>query len=81
MVNRLLTEKKAPKGKTRVIVIDTFEQLDYLVGDYDSPEEAFSAVDESKNARPGFINDLYCVYDDQGRLIRDDSAVGQGPSS
>jgi hypothetical protein len=71
------TELKAPTGKTRVVGVDLFDHEDYLVGDYDTPEEAFGVADSHNTNRPGPMDDIYYVYNDQGRYIRGNEAVGQ----
>jgi hypothetical protein len=58
-------ELKAPKGKFRVIGVDTLEGLnaDYLIGDYATESEAIrNAADKA-----GQMNPCY-VYDDKGGL-------------
>lgn len=57
------TELKAPKGKFRVVGVDTFEgpRADYLIGDYDTQEEAEAMATK----RGGVMNPTY-VYDDKG---------------
>ena len=57
---------KAPKGKYRVIGVDTFEgpNADYLIGDYKSINKAMKAVDE----HGGTMNPCY-LYDDAGKLL------------
>lgn len=72
-----MTEKKALKGKTRVIGVDLFAHEDYLVGDYDTPEEAFSVADKHNEARSGSMDDVYYVYNDRGMYIRGNEAIGQ----
>lgn len=57
---------KAPKGKFRVIGVDTFEAFDadYLIGDYNTPRGAIRvAKKKGKNMNPVY------VYDDKGKLI------------
>jgi hypothetical protein len=56
----------APVGMYRVIGVDTFEhptEGDYLVGDFDTLEEAKRAADKTG----GQANPVY-VYDDKGKL-------------
>jgi hypothetical protein len=57
---------KAPKGKFRVVGVDTFEgfDADYLIGDYDTIEEARKVCTE----RGGVMNSCY-VYDDSGMQL------------
>lgn len=59
-------ELKAPKGKFRVIGVDTFEgpTEDYLIGDYDDEDKAREICQE----HGGTMNPCYC-YDDTGKLI------------
>lgn len=71
------TELKAPSGKTRVVGVDLFDHGDYLVGDYDSRDEAFEVADSHNRRRKGSMDDVYYVYDDAGRYIRGNEAVGQ----
>ena len=70
-------ELRAPTGKTRVIATDLFDHSDRLVGDYDSQSEAFEIADDLNTKRPGSMDDVYCVYNDKGRRIRGNEAVGQ----
>ncbi len=69
------TELKAPAGKTRVVGVDLFNHEDYLVGDYDTPEEAFRVSDERNIERKDVMDDVYYVYSDEGRLVRTNTAV------
>lgn len=57
--NRLI----APKGKFRVIGVDTFEayNADYLIGDYSTLKKALQVA----KAHGGTMNPTY-VYDDKG---------------
>ena len=57
---------KAPKGKFRVIGVDTFEgpTADYLIGDFPSLAEAQSAAKE----HAGDMNPVY-VYNDAGVMV------------
>lgn len=71
------TELKAPLSKTRVVGVDLFDHEDYLVGDFDSQDEAFQKADDHNKARSGSMDDVYYVYDDQGNYIRGNEAVGQ----
>jgi hypothetical protein len=54
-------EFKAPKGKFRVIGVDTFSNEDWVYGDYNSLNEAKKFAQE----KGGNMNMVY-VYDDQG---------------
>ena len=67
-----------PKGKTRVIGVDLFDNTDYLVGDYDDRKLAFKIADEHNVSRKGLIQDVYYVYNDTGGYIRGNEAV-DGP--
>lgn len=73
----MAVEKKAPYGKTRVIVVDLFDHEDYLIKDCESQEEAFGLADEHNTKRSGSMDDVYYVYDDNGKYIRGNEAVGQ----
>ena len=72
-----MTELKAPAGKTRVVGVDLFDHGDYLVKDCDTREEAFKLADEHNKKRTGSMDDVYYVYDDRGKYIRGNEAVGQ----
>jgi len=67
----------ARKGMTRVVGVDLFSHEDYLVGDYKSRAKAFSIADAHNRQRSGSMDDVYYVYDDQGKYIRGNEAVGQ----
>ena len=71
------TELRAPKGKTRVVWVDLFDHSDGVKGDYDNRDEAFSVADEYNKRRTGSMDTVYYVYDDEGRYIRGNEAVGQ----
>ena len=66
-----------PSGKTRVIGVDLFDHEDYLVGDHDDRNQAFKIADDHNNARSGSMDDVYYVYDDQGKYLRGNEAVGK----
>ncbi len=76
----MATELRAPTGKTRVVGVDLFDHGDYLVGDYDSRDKAFEVADNNNTKRSGSMDDVYYVYDDRGRYIRGNEAVGQNVS-
>ena len=65
---------KAPPGKFRIVGIDKFHppgEDDWIVGDYDTLEEALSLAcqktqDASKFATDSSIAEVYYVYDDKG---------------
>jgi hypothetical protein len=71
------TQLKAPEGKTRVVGVDLFDHEDYLVDDFDDKQVAFDKADEHNKVRSGSMDDVYYVYDDAGRYIRGNEAVGQ----
>lgn len=73
----MATELKAPTGKTRVVGVDLFDHDDYLVGDYDSQDEAFKVADDHNTERSGSMDDVYYVYNDQGHYIRGNEEVDQ----
>jgi hypothetical protein len=56
--------RTAPKGKYRVIGVDTFDGGDWLEGDFDTKEEAVLHA----KARGGEMTKMY-VYDDRGRYV------------
>lgn len=65
--NRCLGETfghKPPKGKFRVIGVDTFDGGDWVEGDFDTAEKALAHA----KARGGTMLKMY-VYDDIGRRI------------
>jgi hypothetical protein len=66
----LVSERKlkAPKGKFRVVGVDTFAgpAEDYLIGDYNSVENARKVCTE----RGGTMNPCY-VYDDSGKPLHE----------
>ena len=57
---------KAPKGKFRLIGVDTFEapDADFLVGDFTDKKEAITEAEK----RAGRMRPMY-VYDSDGKLI------------
>ena len=77
IVKIMNTELKAPKGKIRVVGVDLFSHEDYLVGDFDYTIEAFIVADGNNIRREGPMDDVYYVYDDKGRYLRGNEAVGQ----
>lgn len=60
------TEHKAPKGKTRVVGVDTFSHEDWLEGDFDTVEEA----KKHAASRGGTMLKMH-VYDDTGKHLFD----------
>lgn len=61
-----MLELKAPKGKFRVIGVDTFSHEDWIQGDYNSKTEAISVADE----KGGTMLKMH-VYDDKGKHLHD----------
>lgn len=64
--NRTTTRKDliAPKRKFRVILVDTFEGGDCVVGDFSSRKRAI----ETANQKGGQMTKVY-VYNDKGQQI------------
>lgn len=58
--------RKAPKGKFRVIGVDTFDGGDWVQGDFDTLEKAKEIADE----KGGTMTKMH-VYDDNGRHVYD----------
>jgi hypothetical protein len=56
--------RKAPKGKFRVIGVDTFDGGDWHQGDFDTKEAALACA----RAKGGEMTKMY-VYDDRGRHV------------
>lgn len=71
------TQLKAPKGKTRVVGVDLFNHEDYLIDDFDKCEDASVVADEHNTKRSGSMDDVYYVYNDIGKYVRGNEAVGQ----
>lgn len=59
-----LFSRVAPKGKYRVIGVDTFDGGDWHQGDFDTVQEALKCVRENG----GEMTRMY-VYDDQGQFV------------
>ncbi len=57
---------KAPKGKFRVVGVDTFDGTDWIEGDFKTKEEAF----EKANTTGGEMLKTH-VYDDKGNHLHD----------
>lgn len=57
-------ELKAPNGKFRVIGVDTFDNTDWISGDYDT---YLQAVDIAKTIGGKMLKSH--VYDDQGKHV------------
>lgn len=57
---------KAPKGKFRVIGVDTFDGTDWIDGDFKTKEEAFAKA----NSKGGEMLKTH-VYDDKGNHLHD----------
>lgn len=60
------TKLKAPKGKYRVVGVDTFANEDWLVGDYNSSKEAKDIADK----KGGSMTKMY-VYDHDGKCLHE----------
>ncbi len=58
------TEQKAPKGKFRVIGVDTFSNEDWSYGDFDTEEEAIDLA----NKKGGEMLKTH-VYNDKGKHL------------
>lgn len=57
---------KAPKGKFRVVGVDTFSNEDWLVGDFDSLSMAMEVADK----KGGTMTKMH-VYDDKGNHLHE----------
>ncbi len=57
---------KAPKGKFRVIGVDTFDGVDWIEGDFDTKEQAL----ECAHKKGGEMLVTH-VYDDNGNHVGD----------
>ncbi len=55
---------QAPKGKFRVVCVDTFDGGDWVNGDYDTKQEAIRTASE----KGGTMLRAY-VYDDKGNQV------------
>lgn len=64
-----------PQGKFRVIGVDLFDHGDYIKKDCDTQGEAFKIADDHNRQRTGSMDDVYYVYDDQGKYLRGEEAV------
>jgi hypothetical protein len=53
-----------PKGKCRVIGVDTFDHTDWVEGEFDTKDEAVNHA----NSRGGTMLKMH-VYDDQGNHV------------
>lgn len=62
-------ELKAKSGKTRVVGVDVFSHEDYVVGDYDTPQEALDTAEQRNQMRAGAMCDIYYVYTDSGQYL------------
>jgi len=60
----MIKELKAPKGKFRVVGVDTFDGTDWVEGDFDTKEEAL----ELAKLKGGTMLKTH-VYDDKGNHI------------
>lgn len=65
----------APTGKYRTVGVDLFDHTDYLVGDYDTEDQAVFIADTHNSGRSGAMDDVYYVFDDQGERVRSGQAV------
>lgn len=64
-----------PAGKFRVIGIDLFDKTDYLIKDCDTQDEAFERADVRNRQRTGSMDDVFYVYNDQGKFLRGEEAI------
>ena len=55
---------KAPKGKFRVVGVDTFDGTDWIEGDFETDKEAFDVAKK----KGGTMLKTH-VYDDQGNHL------------
>jgi len=62
-------ELEAPLGKTRVICCSQRGAPDFLVSDFDSPEEAFQAIEIHATGNTGRFDDYYQAFNHDGCLI------------
>ena len=67
--SKMDSELKAPQGKTRVVGVDLFSHEDYVVGDYNTRQEAINVAEQNNQARTVSIADIYYVYDDSGLYV------------
>ena len=63
------TKLKAPAGKFRVVGVDLFDHSDYIQGDYGNLMEASHIATEKNAQRQTSTEDVYYVYDDEGKFI------------
>ena len=61
-----MTDLKALPGKFRVVGVDTFAHEDYLVGDFDTKDEAILTA-----KKRGDVMEKMHVYDDTGKHLFD----------
>lgn len=69
----MIQDRIAPPGKFRVLGVDRFDNEHYIVGDFDTMEEATSVARlraKHPNGSPGLC-DVYYVYDDTGAYLGD----------
>ena len=59
-----------PKGNFRVIEVDPISGAEFLEGDYESQEEAFTITDEKNKKRREAMGNVRYVYDDTGECVR-----------
>lgn len=65
--------RRAPTGLFRVVGYDQYDYLDYVVGDFNTPEEATriaTARAGEPNGIPTSFSDLYFVYNDRGECLK-----------
>ena len=72
----MISARKAPKGKFRVLGVDLFAREHYVVEDFDDREIAFQTADSHNQERSGSMSDVYYVYNDRGSYLRGEEAVG-----
>lgn len=61
-----ITELRAPKGKFRVVGVDTFDNTDWLQGDFDT----FGEAKEVANKKGGTMTKMY-VYNEKEDILHD----------
>jgi len=78
--NPRVEELRAPEGMFRVRSIDPILSKSYFVEDYHSRREAFDVADDHNKKRKSSVDDIYRVFDDQGKFAcRSDGEVPSGP--
>ena len=61
-----IEERKPPKGKFRVVGVDTFDGDDWVAGDFDTRESALNYVLAETSGKQML---MMHVYDDTGRHV------------